>query len=358
MVDAGEEGTAEPEFGAPMGVHTGVFRGSVLVEMMEQPKGGDPYLQAVPGDLLKLRYEDKLNLSKASVIQVTEAKCIEGNLGSVRVTRTDIGNAELKIKTQLRSADALTNIGNHYKEFGLQDKADIKYDEALAVAEEVLADAQTLGGSILESSYVQLWRTYFAMENYNLAVVMSQRLMREFPESTFVDEAMLQQADAFRKQDNHAEAINLYRSILKLNESPLKGEAQFGIAESYEQMASRAGAQGTDALFERAFVEYQKVYEQFPESGRVGDAVAKMASFYYQKQDYARAIDVFENVLSEYPDASFLDVIMFNYGRCLFRLERKSEARRMFDQLINEFPESSVAGEAKRISDALAKANF
>ena len=83
-----------------------------------------------------------------------------------------------------------------------------------------------------------------------------------------------------------------------------------------------------------------------------------MANFYYKKQDYARAIDVFENVLSEYPDANFLDVILFNYGRCLFRLERRPEARRMFDQLINEFPESSVAGEAKRISDALVKAGF
>ena len=123
-------------------------------------------------------------------------------------------------------------------------------------------------------------------------------------------------------------------------------------------MASEAGSQQADQLYERAFVEYQKVYEQFPDSGRVGDSVAKMANFYYKKQDYSRAIDVFENVLSEYPDANFLDVILFNYGRCLFRLERRAQARRMFDQLINEFPESSVAGEAKRISDALVKAGF
>ena len=45
-----------------------------------------------------------------------------------------------------------------------------------------------------------------------------------------------------------------------------------------------------------------------------------MAAFYYQKEDYTRAIDVFENVLSDHPDANFLDVILFNYGRCLYKL--------------------------------------
>ena len=69
------------------------------------------------------------------------------------------------------------------------------------------------------------------------------------------------------------------------------------------------------------------------------------------KKDYARAVDVFEKVLSDYPDGNFLDVILFNYGRCLFRMDRKAEARKRFDQLIDEFPESQLAP-GKRISGA------
>ncbi|MFT5469667.1 MAG: tetratricopeptide (TPR) repeat protein [Verrucomicrobiales bacterium] len=338
--------------------HSGIFRGQVAIVGADGDTDGGRMLQAKPGDLLKIRYNDSVNLSRTARELVTVARCIEGNLGNVRVTKTDIADSELRIKTQLRTAEALTHIGNHYKEFGLQTKAQAKYGEALDVSESVLSDAQKLGGSILEQAYVQLWRTYFAMDNFNLAVAMSGRLMREFPESTFVDEAMLQQASAFAEQGKLPDAIRLFSSILRLNASPLKGEAQFGIAETYERMAQDASAQQSEPLFERAFTEYQKVYEQFPESGRVGDAVAKMANFYYQKKDYARAIDVFENVLSDYPDANFLDVILFNYGRCLYRLERRGEARSMFDQLINEFPESDVAPEAKRISDALVKAGF
>ena len=246
---------AEPAPDRPLAIHSGVFRGRVVIDPVAEPKKGDPNLQAQPGDRLRLRYLDEVNLSPVPREWVAEAQCIEGNLGNVRVTKTDIDDAELRIKTKLRSSDALTHIGNHYKDFGLQDKADLKYEEALATAGEVLQEARQLGGTILESTYVQLWRTYFAMGNYNLAVSMSQRLMREFPESTFVDEAMLKQADAFREQGKFPDAIRLYGSILRLNDSPLKGEAQFGIAECYETMASEAPAQQAEQLYERAFVE-------------------------------------------------------------------------------------------------------
>jgi TolA-binding protein len=82
-----------------------------------------------------------------------------------------------------------------------------------------------------------------------------------------------------------------------------------------------------------------------------------MANHYYKQKDYARAIDTFETVLSSHPDAKFLDVVLFNYGRCLFRMGKKNEARSKFDQLISEYPQSPLAGDAKKISDALAKAS-
>ena len=83
-----------------------------------------------------------------------------------------------------------------------------------------------------------------------------------------------------------------------------------------------------------------------------------MANHYYQQKDYARAVDTFETVLSNYPDAKFLDVILFNYGRCLYRMNRRGEARRRFDQLIGDYPESALAADARKISEALVKAGF
>ena len=315
-------------------------------------------LTGEPGQTIRLVYRDDQHLGEGTVVRTSETKIIEGNLGEVRVTRTEISDEDLRLKTKLRTASALTEVGNHYKEFGLNDKADLKYVEALDVCEKILTEARQVGGKLLEETYVQLWRIYFAMDKLDLALGMSRRLLNEFPASSFVDEAMLQQAHVERKRENFTRAINLYSSIAKLPTSPLRGEGQFFTGECYEAMALKATAGQSSQLFEKAFLAYQKVYEQFPDSGRVGDAVAKMAAFYYQKEDYSRAVDVFENVLSDHPDANFLDVILFNYGRCLYKLERKPEARRRFEQLINDYPESEIAAEANKIVEALKKAGF
>ena len=335
-------------------IHSGIFRGSVSVENLEAVKR-DQKLQALPSDFVRVIYQDKLNVSEDVREVISSAKCIEGNVGGVRVTKTRIDDEELRLRTELKTAAALAEIGNHYKEFGLADKAKVKYMEAIAVGEETAKSARKLKGRILEESYVGLWKIYFAMENYGAAAAMSRRLQNEFPESPFVDDAILQQANVAKERGDLKTAISLFRGLTTIKNSELRGEGQFGIAECYEQMALDAGEGKGQGYFEQAFRAYQGVYENFPESGRVGDAVAKMANFYYKKKDYRRAIDVFETVLEKHPDAGFLDVILFNYGRCLYRVDRKGDARRKFDQIINEFPDSNLAGEAKRISEALAK---
>jgi tetratricopeptide (TPR) repeat protein len=333
---------------------SGVFRAAVPV----LPGTAKNTLTGASGEIIRLVYLDERHLGEGPVVRTAEVKIIEGNLGEVRVTRTDISDQELRLKTEVRTATALTEVGNQYKEFGLNDKADLKYAEALAVCESTLEQARATGGQLLEETYVQLWRIYFAMDKLDLTLGMSQRLLAEFPASTFVDEAMLQQAHVQRKRANYPRAISLYATITKLPDSRLRGESQFLIGECYEAMALQAAATAAVPLFEQAFLAYQAVYEQFPDSGRIGDAVAKMAAFYYQKEDYRRAIDVFDNVLSDHPDANFLDVILFNYGRCLYKVDRKPEARKRFEQLINDYPESPIAAEANKIVEALSKAGF
>ncbi|MEX2214228.1 MAG: tetratricopeptide repeat protein [Phycisphaeraceae bacterium] len=339
-------------------IHSGVFRAQAQLVSAESPILDDDKLQALPSDQVRLVYMDESNTTADPVQVVAKAKTVEGNLGGVRVTRTEISDRELKLRTQLRTASALCNIGNRYKEFGIKAKATEKYNEGLLVCEDIMAEARKLGGRILEETYVQLWQIYYEMDKLELAAAMCQRLAREFPESAFVDDALLQLAAVSRRQGQHNRAIGIYSRLVDMKTSQLRGEAQFGIAECYEEMAKAAKDQQAAALYDRAFQEYKKVFEQFPDSGRVGEAVAKMANFYYQKQDYTRAIDVFETVLGEHPDAKYLDVILFNYGRCLYRMDRRKEARAKFDQLIGEFPESALAPEAKRVVEALAKAGF
>lgn len=336
--------------------HSGVFRAVVQIEKAEAVKPDDQVLQAQPNDLVVFTYQDARSSAGEPRTVVFKARVVEGSLGSVRVSQTQISDRELHVKTQLKTASALTNIGNRYKEFGLKQHADTKYEQAMKLCEEISTEAAKLGGRTLEETYVQLWKIYFEMDKLDLAAAMSQRLQREFPNSEFVDAALLSLAQVARKQNQMQRAIGIYTSVLRLDKSPLRGEAQFGIAECYEEMAKTAEGATAAQLFDQSFQEYKKVFDKHPDSGRVGEAVSKMANYYYVQKDYARAIDVFESVLRTHPDAKFLDVILFNYGRCLYRLDKKTEARKQFDQMIADFPESPLAPDAKKISEALRKA--
>ena len=339
-------------------VHSGVFRTTVAVVRAEEAVA-DGQLQALPGDQIRITYEDQLHTGEGVAVLTSKARCLEGNIGGVRVTRALISDEELRVQTQLKTADALTRIGNRYKEFGLKKKAEEKYGQALGVCEQIMPEVQKLRGRLLEETYVQLWHIYFEMDRLNLAAAMCERLQREFPASGFVDDALLQLADVARVGGELNRAIGIYTRLANMQTSQLRGEAQFGIAECFEAMAeAQTSEAGAAQLKDKAFQEYKKVYDQFPESGRVGEAVAKMANHYYAQKDYSRAIDTFETVLESHPDARFLDVILFNYGRCLFRMDRRGPARQRFEQLIADFPESSLAQEAKKIAEALKNAGF
>ncbi len=339
-------------------VHSGVFHGGVELIKLEQPVAGDDQLQAMPGDQIRFVYTDKTNSTGQPQYLNVKARCLEGNIGGVRITRANISDQELRVQTQLKTASAMTKIGNRYKEFGLKAKARDKYEGALAVCEEIMLDARRLGGRLLEETYVQFWHIYFEMDRLELAATMCQRLQREFPNSAFVDDALLQLGEVAKQQKDYRRAIGIYTRLVNMEDSLLRGEAQYGIAEAYERMADAAKETGRTALMERAFQEYKKVFDHFPDSGRVGESVAKMAEHYYEREDYQRALDTFENVLDNHPDAKFLDVILFNYGRCLYRMNRKKEARTRFDQLIGDFPESPLASDAKQISDTLLNSGF
>ena len=309
----------------------------------------------MPGDLIRVSYRDERNTSEGLLLVKSEARCIEGNLGGVRVTRTEISDRELRVRTRLKTAHALTNIATRYKDFGLKRNADAKYESALVLCEEIMTEARQLGGRLLEETYVQLWKIYFEMDRLELAAAMAQRLQREFPNSGFVDDALLQLADVAVSQGNLNRAIGLYNRLVNMETSQLRGEAQFGVAECFEKMAEASTDARAQQLYDRSFQEFKKVFDQFPDSGRVGEAVARMANYYYRQKDYARAIDTFETVLANHPDAKFLDVILFNYGRCLYRMNRRDDARRRFDQLIGDYPESALAEDARKISEALAR---
>lgn len=80
-----------------------------------------------------------------------------------------------------------------------------------------------------------------------------------------------------------------------------------------------------------------------------------MADYYYNKEDYSRAIDIYEEAIKMNQDSKFLDNILYGYGRCLVKMKRLDQALEKFRSLILTYPNSPLAPKAKQIADAIEK---
>ena len=343
----------KPADGAAPGaaVHTGVFIG--VIQIARQGETPNPAaVVAQVGDLLEIEYLDEVSLDPKPVARKTVARVIEGNLNPLQVANAKINDEELKFKTALKTSEALKNIGNIYKDLGLTKQATDKYKQALVETEQVARSYGALNQRLLEQTYVQMWRIYYAMDDLGRAAQMCLELQRRFPESPFVDDALLLMGQVSQKQGKFQEAIGVYRRLVALKNSLLAPAAAYAIGECFEELGT---AQKNKIHYDEAFLAFKACFEKFPNSNQAGDALSKMAEYYYSKEDFTRALDLYEEALQQYQDSKFIDVILYNYGRCLVKMKKLDGAVEKFNQLISTYPNSKMVANAQKIVEAIER---
>jgi tetratricopeptide (TPR) repeat protein len=331
-------------------VHSEAFVGSIMIAH-EGATNSPAALRANVGDLLEIEYRDELNLSGKPTNRISAVKIIEGNLSPLQVAEANVNDEELKVRIPLETTEALTKIGNIYKEMGLNSQAKDKYKQALEEVERVARAHGSMNPRLLERTYVQTWKIYYAMDDLNRAAAQCVELQRRFPNSPFVGDALLLMAQVAQKKGNFMEAVGVYRRLAGIK-SPLAAEAQFGIGAALEAAAE---AQKQKTYLDEAFRAYKTCAEKFPASKFAGDALSRMADYYYNKEDYSRAIDIYEEAIKMNQDSKFLDNILYGYGRCLVKMKRLDAALEKFRTLMLTYPNSPLAPKAKQIAEAIEK---
>lgn len=343
----------KPAEGAVAGgpVHTGIFIG--VIPIARQGETPNPAaIVAQVNDVLEIEYLDEVSLESKPATRKTVAKVIEGNLNPLQVANAKINDEELKFKTALKTSEALKNIGNIYKDLGLTKQSVDRYKQALAETEQVARSYGALNQRLLEQTYVQMWKIYYAMDDLGRAAQMCLELQRRFPDSPFVDDALLLMGQVSQKLGKFQEAIGVFRRLAALKNSPLAPAAQYAIGECYEELGT---TQKNKIYYDEAFLAFKGCFEKFPNSNQAGDALSKMAEYYYSKEDFTRALDLYEEALQQYQDSKFIDVVLYNYGRCLVKMKKLDDAVGKFNQLITTYPNSKMVANAQKIVEAIEK---
>ncbi|MDZ7261420.1 MAG: tetratricopeptide repeat protein, partial [candidate division KSB1 bacterium] len=99
--------------------------------------------------------------------------------------------------------------------------------------------------------------------------------------------------------------------------------------------------------YEAAIYVFNMLLEADPQHKLAGNCQYWIGECYFGSGNYTAAIDAFQKVLN-YPQSFKRDDALLMLGRCYLEMGNKELAHQMFDQLIQEFPDSEYISKAER----------
>jgi outer membrane protein assembly factor BamD len=200
-----------------------------------------------------------------------------------------------------------------------------------------------------------------------------------FPYSKYAVLSDLRLADAAYGADSYLEAIDQYRLFMKLHpthEMVENGYASFRIGESFYQLLpddwfllppSREKDMTSSLEAARELSMFLKRYprsEYAPKAKELYRKVAHLlashewyvAQFYWDRDLPMGTVLRLRTLLDKYPDAGFDEAALWLLGRAYMRVSRPDDARKTFQQLVEKFPKSAHAEDARREVEKIAKA--
>jgi outer membrane protein assembly factor BamD len=192
---------------------------------------------------------------------------------------------------------------------------------------------------------------------------------RDFPYSRYAALAELRIADCLLMQDKHAEAIAAYRRFVR--NRPSHDEipyARYKIAQAYyEQIPSEfflspPAEQLDQGATREALRQLRRFILDFPDDSRVEDANGMVrealrmlaqhelyvADYYLGEGHPEAAIMRLETLLRSYTGSGVEPEAMLLLARVHMRMRQKDEARGVLEELIERYPRSGHAEQARR----------
>lgn len=156
----------------------------------------------------------------------------------------------------------------------------------------------------------------------------------------------------FYEAEDYKKALAEFKKIIKYyKRSEAASEAQYYIGRCYENLDNPYAA----------FEAYQRVIDNYPFTHRVDDIIKRQFDigeklYKGEKTKFLgvplkampeQIIDVYKKVVSNAPYSKHAPLAQFRIGELYKKLEFYEEAREAFQKIVEDYPNSDVAGEAK-----------
>jgi len=225
-------------------------------------------------------------------------------------------------------------------------------------------------------SHLGLARCYLKLKDY----VSAQELLDSINPNGLTDkekEALfLAKADLFTETQNFSAARSAWSKLQKIATQPEtkmqaylgEGKALYNLGQYSEAISVYQEAKGITAELPSQLLDelYYELAWAYLKDGRFKEAIGefqKAASFasdeiikvtalcqvgdtYQDAEDYQKAIQVYDQILTEYPDSFYVDYVQYQLGLACLRSSRYDEAVLSFRTLLSNFPKSKLKAQA------------
>lgn len=195
-----------------------------------------------------------------------------------------------------------------------------------------------------------------------------RRIRREYPYSRYAALSELRIADCHLLQDQYAQAIRAYRSFIRARPAhPEVPYASFKIAEAYHRQVpsdfflSPPPWERDQSPTRNALRQLRRFILDYPESEYVDEAremvrealtlLARhelyVAEFYLGRDQPRAAVGRLRHLLGVYEGSGVEPEALLLLGRVYLRMREVRDARRTFEELVETFPDSGFAEQAR-----------
>lgn len=265
----------------------------------------------------------------ARSLPAQEAEAAQLALATTLLQAKDYDRAAREFQVYLDSftnvigvARALSGKGWSLLELGRYAEAAAAFDSAAALwtDPERRAEAWMKAGDAL-----------FAAGQYRAARTRYERVIRDAPQSAFIQTAQLQIAETMARLNETAPAIEAFEALVRMYPtSPMAAEALMRVAAVKE----------SEARWEDALADYERALTATTNLVIRTQARHRMGLIRYRLGRFQEALSDFEQVIGDQPTSEWAEQAFYMRGWCLYLLGQPEEAFRTCQEFLTQYPQS------------------
>ena len=260
-----------------------------------------------------------------------------------------------------------------------------KYAEVVKLLEPLTAEGSKTPPRLVQSALYRLGRTHAETKNWSASAKALDRLLTEFPETSFLREAKLLRAEVALEQDDAQTADTILTALADLPADP-KAPEGFALAVRRRKVQTLLGLKKWDEVVKAAEsykadapkdpllseVEYTRgralqqlgrmddaraAYQAVVDARKGADLVARaqfmIGETYYHQENYHEAIRQYLKVDILYDAPPWQAAALLETGKAYERLAQWTDAAESYERLRAKFPSDPSAEKAKERLQAI-----